>query len=164
MKKSNFSDTQIVSVLKQAEAGMPARNPLPLFVPDAPTRVWSADFMGDTLYSGQRFRTFNVLDDFNREALAIEIDTSLPSARLVRVFEQLKDERGLPDVLRTDNGPEFLGEVFVDWCTGNGVMLDYIEPGKPNQNAFIERFNRSYRSEVLSTWLFRNLDEIREIT
>ena len=107
---------------------------------------------------------FDVLDDFNREALAIEIDTSLPSERLVRVFEQLREERGLPDVLRTDNGPEFLGEVFVSWCEENGVMLDYIEPGKPNQNAFIERFNRSYRNEVLNTWLFRDLDEVREIT
>ena len=120
--------------------------------------------MSDALYSGVRFRTFNIMDDFNREALAIEIDTSLQSERLVRVFEQLREERGLPDVLRTDNGPEVLGEVFVIWCAENGVMLDYIEPGKPNQNAFIERFNRSYRSEVLNTWLFRDLDEVREIT
>lgn len=120
--------------------------------------------MSDSLYSGTRFRTFNVLDDFNREALAIEIDTSLPSTRLVRVFEQLKSERGLPDVLRTDNGPEFLGEVLVNWCSDNGIMIDYIEPGKPNQNAYIERFNRSYRTEVLDTWLFRDLDEVREIT
>jgi len=104
------------------------------------------------------------LDDFNREALAIEIDTSLPSPRLVRVFEQLKMERGLPDVLRTDNGPEFLGEVFTDWCQDNGMLLDYIEPGKPNQNAYIERFNRSYREEVLDTWLFRDLDEVRNIS
>ena len=111
-----------------------------------------------------RFRTFNVLDDFNREILAIEIDTSLPSERLVRVFGQLKEERGLPDVLRTDNGPEFLGEVFVSWCEANGIFIDYIEPGKPNQNAFIERFNRSYRNEVLDTWLFRNLDEVRELS
>ena len=118
----------------------------------------------DALADGRAFRTFNVLDDFNREALAIEIDTSLPSERLVRVFEQLREERGLPDVLRTDNGPEFLGEVFVGWCEKNGVMLDYIEPGKPNQNAFIERFNRSYRTEVLSFDLFSSLDEVREIT
>ena len=96
--------------------------------------------------------------------LSIEIDTSLPSQRLVRVFEQLKEERGLPDVLRTDNGPEFLGQVFTEWCEENGIMIDYIEPGKPNQNAFIERFNRTYRNEVLDTWLFRNLDEVREIT
>ena len=153
-----------LNLRRRTRKRVPARNPLPLFVPGAPNRVWSADFMSDALYNGVRFRTFNVLDDFNREALAIEIDTSLPSERLVRVFEQLKEERGLPDVLRTDNGPEFLGEIFVSWCKENGVMLDYIEPGKPNQNAFIERFNRTYRNEVLNTWLFRNLDEVREIT
>ena len=137
---------------------------MPLFTPVRPNHVWSADFMSDGLYDGTRFRTFNVLDDFNREALAIEIDTSLPSARLVRVFEQLKEERGLPDVLRTDNGPEFLGAVFVDWCKHHGIFIDYIEPGEPNQNAYIERFNRSYRTEVLDTWLFRNLDEVKEIS
>ena len=115
-------------------------------------------------YGGTRFRTFNVLDDFNREVLAIEIDTSLTSARLIRVFEQLEAERGLPDMLRTDNGPEFLGEVFTQWCEKSGVFIDYIEPGKPNQNAYIERFNRTYRNEVLDTWLFCNLDEVREIT
>lgn len=120
--------------------------------------------MSDALYNGLRFRTFNVIDDFNREVLAIEIDTSLPSRRLVRVFEQIKEERGLPDVLRTDNGPEFLGDALVNWCETNGIMIDYIEPGKPNQNAYIERFNRSYREEVLDTWLFQSLEEVRELT
>jgi len=137
---------------------------MPLVAPAQPNRVWSADFMSDALYNGVRFRSFNVLDDFNREALTIEIDTSLPSQRLVRVFEQLKAERSLPDVLRTDNGPEFLGEVFVSWCEANGILIDYIEPGKPNQNAYIEGFNRSYRDEVLDTWLFRNLDEVCELS
>jgi len=149
---------------RRTKRRLPQRDPLPLFVPTQPNQVWSADFMSDGLYSGLRFRTFNVLDDFNRESLAIEIDTSLPSRRLVRVFEQLKAERGLPDILRTDNGPEFLGEAFTDWCRYNGILLAYIEPGKPNQNAYIERFNRSYRQEVLDTWLFRDLDEVREIS
>lgn len=138
-----------------------ARHPQPLVVPMQPDQVWSADFMSDALYTGMRFRTFNVIDDFNREVLAIEIDTSLPSTRLIRVFEQLREERGLPDMLRVDNGPEFIGEAFVQWCSDNGVFIDYIEPGKPNQNAFIERFNRSYRTEVLDTWLFRSLEEVR---
>lgn len=149
---------------RKVKARLPQRDPMPLFTPVRPNHVWSADFMSDGLYDGTRFRTFNVLDDFNREALAIEIDTSLPSARLVRVFEQLKEERGLPDVLRTDNGPEFLGAVFVDWCKHHGISIDYIEPGEPNQNAYIERFNRSYRTEVLDTWLFRNLAEVKEIS
>jgi len=149
---------------RRAKKRVPARDPLPLMVPSRPNQVWSADFMSDALYQGVRFRTFNVLDDFNREALKIEIDTSLPSTRLVRVLEQLATERGLPDVLRTDNGPEFLGEAFTAWCADHGILIDYIEPGKPNQNAYIERFNRTYRTEVLDTWLFRNLDEVREMT
>jgi len=153
-----------LNLRRRAKKRLPARDPIPLLVPQRPNEVWSADFMSDALYNGVRFRTFNVIDDFNREALAIEIDMSLPSRRLVRVFEQLKAERGLPDVLRTDNGPEFLGEVFVNWCESNGVLIDYIAPGKPNQNAYIERFNRSYREEVLDTWLFRDLDEVRELS
>ncbi len=96
--------------------------------------------------------------------LAIEIDTSLTSARLVRVFEQLEQERGLPEMVRTDNGPEFLGAEFTQWCKAHGIFIDYIEPGKPNQNAYIERFNRTYRTEVLSVYLFSSLDEVREIT
>jgi len=149
---------------RRTKRRVPTRDPLPLMVPEQPNRVWSADFMSDALYNGVRFRTFNVIDDFNREVLSIEIDTSLPSARLARVFDQLELERGLPDVLRVDNGPEFLGSTFVDWCERHGVLIDYIEPGKPNQNAFIERFNRTFRTEVLDTWLFRNLDEIRQLT
>lgn len=149
---------------RRSKKRVPTRDPMPLRVPARPNQVWSADFMSDALCRSVRFRTFNVLDDFNREVLAIEIDTSLPSKRLVRVFEQLKEQRGLPDVLRTDNGPEFLGQVFVEWCESNGIFIDYIEPGKPNQNAYIERFNRSYRTEVLNPWLFRNLDEVRDIT
>jgi putative transposase len=153
-----------LNMRRPAKKRVPVRDPMPLVTPECPNEVWSADFMSDALYNGIRFRTFNVLDDFNREALAIEIDTSLPSTRLVRVFEQLRSERGLPTVLRTDNGPEFLGECFTEWCKANHVLIDYIEPGKPNQNAYIERFNRSYRAEVLDTWLFRTLDEVRELS
>ena len=143
---------------------LPERVRQPLIVPQQPNQVWSADFMSDALYHGMRFRTFNVIDDYNREALAIEIDTSLRAARLIRVFERLKAERGLPDLLRVDNGPEFLSQELVDWCAANGILIRYIQPGKPNQNAFIERFNRTYRNEVLNLYLFRNLDEVREIT
>ncbi len=133
-------------------------------MPERPNQGWSADFVSGALYNDVRFRTFNVLNNFNRETLAIEVDTSLPSARLVRVFEQVKAERGLPDVSRTDNGFEFLSEIFTQWCADNEVLIDYIEPSKPNQNACIERFNRTDRDEVLNTWLFASLDEIREIS
>jgi len=148
---------------RRTKRRVPERDPIPLVVSQRPNQVWSADFMSDALYQGSRFRLFNVNDDFNRESVAIEIDTSIRSERLVRVFERLKAERGLPDMLRVDNGPEFLGQVFVDWCQTNGIFIDYIEPGKPNQNAFIERFNRSLRNEVLDLYLFRNLAEVREI-
>jgi len=143
---------------------LPEREREPLFVPEQLDQVWSADFMSDALYHGTRFRTFNVIDDHNREALAIEIDTSLRAPRVVRVLERLKEQRGVPDVLRVDNGPEFLSQALTDWCRTNGVLIQYIQPGKPNQNAYIERFNRTYRNEVLNLYLFRSLHEVREIT
>lgn len=149
---------------RRTKRRLPNREAVPLLVPEGPNQVWSADFMSDGLYSGPRFRTFNLIDDYNREGLAIEIDTSLRAPRLLRVLDRLKAERGLPDVLRVDNGPEFLSQLLIDWAQANGVLIQYIQPGKPNQNAFIERFNRTYRNEVLDLYLFRNLDEVREIT
>lgn len=143
---------------------LPERERKPLFVPERQDHVWSADFMSDALYYGIRFRTFNVIDDHNREALAIEIDTSLPAPRVVRVLERLKEQRGTPDVLRLDNGPKFISEVLAGWCKDNGVLIQHIQLGKPNQNAYIERFNRTYRNEVVNLYLFRSLDEVRQIT
>jgi putative transposase len=149
---------------RPAKKRLPKRYRVELYVPRSPDMVWSADFMSDALACGRRFRTFNVADDFNREALHIEIDTSITSERLVRVFSRLAQERGLPQVLRTDNGPEFLGEVFTSWAKAAGMAVQYIQPGKPNQNAFIERFNRTYREEVLDQHLFTSLDDVREAT
>jgi putative transposase len=149
---------------RRTKRRVPMRPAVTLTLPQGPNQTWSADFMSDALYHGPRFRTFNVIDDFNREALAIEIDTSLRNERLVRVFERLRDTRGLPDLLRVDNGPEFLSGCFVDWMKQNGVLIQYIQPGKPNQNAFIERFNRTYRNELLGMYLFGSLDEVRELT
>jgi len=127
--------------------------------------TWSMDFVHDTLYSNnKRFRTLNILDEGVREVLAIEIDSSLPAARVVRVMEQLKEWRGLPNSIRCDNGPEFLATIFVDWCKQHEIEIKYIQPGKPNQNAFIERFNRTYRDEVLNLYLFEDLDQVRDIT
>ena len=143
---------------------MPKRMRQPLLVPQHPNQVWSADFMSDGLYGGRRFRTFNIIDDFNRECLTVEVDTSITGRRLIRVFERLRSERGLPDVLRVDNGPEFLSGDFVTWAESAGMMIQYIQPGEPNQNAYIERFNRTYRDEVLNLYLFHNLAEVREMT
>lgn len=149
---------------RAAKRRLPKRLRVPLYVPKLPDTVWSADFMSDTLAGGRRFRTFNVVDDFNREALHIEIDTSITSPRLVHIFERLRGEHTLPQVLRTDNGPEFLGEIFTSWAKQAGMAIQYIQPGKPNQNAYIERFNRTYRDELLDLYLFATLDHVREAT
>lgn len=141
-----------------------ARERQPLEVPPIPNAVWSVDFVHDMLYSGRRFRTLNVMDEGVRECLAIEIDTSLPGARLVRVLEQLKGSQGLPAAIRCDNGPELISRQFVDWCEENAVEIKYIQPGKPNQNAYIERFNRTYRNEVSSCYLFDDLEDVRNIS
>lgn len=143
---------------------LPSRSPLPLAVPTTTNRCWSVDFMHDSLASGRTFRTFNVIDDFNREALAIEVDTSLPAQRVVRVLDALAAWRGYPKRLRSDNGPEFISNKLDEWAEKNGILHDFIEPGKPAQNAYIERFNRTYREEVLDLYLFDTLAEARKIT
>ena len=126
--------------------------------------VWAIDFMRDTLYSGKVFRTFNVIDEANRGALGIDIAVSIPASRVVAFLEQLIDMHGRPKAVRCDNGPELTSQVFTDWCGQQGIKTRYIEPGKPDQNAYIERFNRTYRDEVLSAYLFESLTEVRDLT
>mgnify|MGYP003346414212 FL=1 len=133
----------------------------------APTRlneVWAIDFMHDALYGGRRFRTFNVLDEGNREGLAIEVGSSIPATRVIRVLSQLVALYGRPDRLRLDNGPELTSQLLTDWCARRGIGLQYIQPGKPVQNAFIERFNRTYREEVLNAYLFHSTQEAQAIS
>jgi len=149
---------------RRTKKRIPSRDRQPLDTPSQPNAVWALDFMSDALYVGRRFRTLNVIDEGVREALAIEIDTSLPGERVVRVLEQLCAWRGTPLALRCDNGPELTSQALVDFCQDKGIAIRYIQPGKPNQNAFIERFNRTYRDEVLNCYLFENLDQVREIT
>lgn len=120
---------------RRAKCRLPKRVRVPLYVPKLPDTVWSADFMSDALLSGRRFRTFNLVDDFNRRALHIEIDTSITSISLVRVFERLQAEHGLPQVLRTDNGPDFLGEIFTSWAKNAGMAVKYSEPGRTSSPA-----------------------------
>ena len=120
--------------------------------------------MHDSLISGRPFRILHVLDDFNRELLGTEIDTSLPAQRVIRVLERIAQWRGYPEYIRVDNGPEFISGKLAEWAKGNGVIIDFIEPGKPAQNAYIERFNRTYREEVLDLYLFRTLKDARELT
>lgn len=143
---------------------LPPRTPAPLSVPERMNQGWSMDFMSDALWNGRRFRTFNVVDDFNREALCIEIDLNLPATRVVRALERLAAWRGYPAKVRMDNGPEFIGVALAEWAEQHDVALEFIQPGKPMQNGFIERFNRSYREGVLDMYVFKTLEEVRERT
>lgn len=118
--------------------------------------------MHDSLWDGRTFRLLNVIDDYNRQVLRIETDTSLPALRVIRVLEQLEESRGLPRMLRVDNGPEFISHKLDVWCKERGITLAFIEPGKPTQNAYVERFNGSIRRELLDAYVFRTLDEVRE--
>lgn len=120
--------------------------------------------MHDALACGRRFRTFHVVDDFNREALSTEIDLNLPAPRVVRVLIRIAANRGYPVMLRMDNGPEFIFLALAERAERDAVKLAFIQPGKPTQTAFIERFNRTYRTEILDFYLFRTLKEVREIT
>jgi putative transposase len=133
----------------------------------APTRlneIWAIDFMLDALYGGRRFRTLNVLDEGNREGLAIEVGTSIPATRVIRVLSQLVALYGRPERLRLDNGPELTSQALTEWCGQRGIGLQYIQPGKPVQNAFIERFNRTYREEVLNAYLFHSTQEAQQLS
>lgn len=143
---------------------VPSRHPQPLVAGEAVNAGWSADFMSDALWDGRRFRTFNVMDDFTREGLAIEIDLNLPATRVIRVLDRIAAWRGYPGKLRLDNGPEFIAIAMAEWAQDKRVELDFIQPGRPMQNGFIERFNGSYRRGVLDMYVFRNLTEVREQT
>lgn len=148
---------------RRGKRRLPERIREPLEIPLAANHTWSADFMADALWSGRRFRTFNVNDDFNRESMKIEIDNSLPSARVIRALDELVEVRGAPKRLRLDNGPEFISDALRQWAQRHGVTLVHIQPGKPTQNAYIERFNRTFRTEVLDRFVFTTLDEVRRM-
>lgn len=150
---------------RRGKRRLPARVKEPLALPGTLNECWSADFMSDALYSGRRFRTFNVIDDFAREGLDIEIDTSITGERVVRVLERIRLERGAaPKRLRLDNGPEMISEALQEWADKHAVRLQFIQPGRPMQNGFIERFNRSFRNEVLDAYLFEALEDVRALT
>jgi len=120
------------------------------------------DFMHDQLEDGRSYRLFNVIDDFNREGLAIEADFSLPSERVIRVLEQGMEWRGKPKAIRCDNGPEYVSHRLQAWAEKNGIRLDYIQPGKPQQNAYVERYNRTVRYDWLGQHLFESIEEVRD--
>ena len=143
---------------------LPKRDPQPLVAPEEANHSWSLDFMHDSLANGRTIRTLNIIDDFNREGLWIEVDTSIPAARVVRVLDMLSLWRGYPNQLRIDNGPELVSKTLAEWSEEHDVLLAFIQPGKPAQNAYIERFNRTYREAVLDAYLFHTVEEVQALT
>ena len=133
-----------------------------LTVPERRNEVWSMDFMHGRPSDGRSFRLFNVLDGFNREGLGIEVDLSLPSARVMRSLDQIIEWRGKRGVLRCDNDPELISGTLMTWAREKGIRIEYIQPGKPQQNADVERYNRTVRYEWLSHYLFETIEQVQQ--
>ena len=136
--------------------------PETLAVPDAINAVWSMDFMHDQLSDGRCIRLFNVIDDFNREGLGIEVDFSLPSERVIRSLDRIIEWRGKPGAIRCDNGPEYISGTLLAWADRHAIRIEHIQPGKPQQNAYVERYNRTVRYDWLAHYLFDTIDEVQD--
>ena len=152
-----------LNVRRKAKKRLPQRIKEPLVIPTAVNQGWSMDFMCDSLVDGRRFRLLNIIDDYNRESLAIEIDTSLPALRVIRTLQKLIETRAIPQTIRVDNGPEFISDRLQQWCDDKQIRLQFIQPGKPMQNGFVERNNGSLRKELLDAYLFYSLSEVRQM-
>ncbi|WP_155402205.1 IS3 family transposase [Ralstonia solanacearum] len=152
-----------LSVRKRRRKRIAAVERKPLPVPTGPNQSWSMDFVSDGLAYGRQFRCLNVVDDYTRECVAIEVDTSLPGLRVKQVLERLKEMRGLPASITVDNGPEFAGKVLDAWAYEAGVTLSFIRPGKPVENAYIESFNGRFRDECLNEHWFVSMRHARQL-
>jgi putative transposase len=133
-----------------------------LAVPLGPNVSWSMDFMADRLGDGRAFRLLNVLDDFNREGLGIEVDFSLPAERVIRSLDRIMEWRGKPGSIRVDNGPEYVSGKLISWAEKRGISIQYIQPGKPQQNAYVERYNRTVRHEWLDQNIIGSIEEAQD--
>jgi putative transposase len=151
-----------LNIRRKMKRRLPERIKTPLDELSHQNQVWSMDFMSDTLWSGRRYRLLNVIDEYNRELLDIEIDTSLPAKRVIRTLDRILEWRGKPRTIRLDNGPEFVSTHLELWCEEHNIQLDFIRPGKPTENARVERFNGSFRRELLDCYVFHSLTQVRE--
>lgn len=153
-----------LALRRKTKKRLPARVKESLEVPEKLNHTWSMDFVTDVLDNKRRFRAFNIIDDYNREIIHIEIDFSLTSNRILWVLNHLINKRSKPQKIRMDNGPEFIAKIASFWSEMHEIEFKYTQPGKPTQNAFIERFNGSYRRGVLNKYIFENIDQVREQT
>lgn len=152
-----------LNLRRKRKRRLPARVKEPLEQPIGVNHTWSMDFMSDSLVYGRRFRVLNIIDDFNREALAIEPDFSLPGERVIKILKEVIFWRGKPREIRVDNGPEFISKALLEWADENKIRLKHIQPGSPTQNAYIERFNRFFREDILDAYLFNDLSEVKSL-
>jgi putative transposase len=149
---------------RKGKRRLPARVKQPLVQQTMVNKSWSMDFMSDVMVQGRKFRTFNVMDDCSREVLTIEVDTSLSSKRIIRTLNRTIEIHGKPTAVRVDNGPEFTFKNFELWAKEQDIIIQYIQPGRPMQNGYIERFNRLYREAVLDAYLFFDLYQVKQLT
>jgi putative transposase len=131
--------------------------------PNKVNERWSMDFITDSIITGRRFRALTIVDDYSRECPVIEVDTSITGKRVVSVLDRLGDIRGLPETITIDNGPEFAGKALDEWAYRRGVKLNFIRPGKPIENAYVESFNGRFRDECLNTNWFLSLKHARSV-
>ena len=153
-----------LNLLVKPKKRIPSRKKKALIQPLIPNLCWSMDFMSDALSCGRKFRVFNVIDDYNRECLGIKASMTLPAVSVTAYLDQVAVLKGYPDIIRVDNGPEFISNHFKLWADSHGIFIHHIEPGKPAQNGYIERFNRTYREDILDAYLFGSLAEAQRIT
>lgn len=144
---------------KRKRIGLTGRLPRP--APKGPNENWSMDYVADGLIDGRKLRVLAIVDDYSRECLALEVDTSLPGARVVAVLERLADLRGLPHSITVDHGPEFESQALDAWAYRRGVRLGFIRPGKPVENAYVESFNGRFRDECLNEHWFLSMHHAR---
>ena len=138
------------------------KKPDKLSVPTCINHTWSMDFMHAHLSDNRSFKLFNVIDDFNREGLGIDVDFSLPSARVIRALDQIIEWRGKPFNIRCDNGPEYISDLLAEWAGRHGITLQFIQPGNPQQNAYVERYNRTVRYDWLNQYLFKEIEDVQD--
>jgi len=171
-KKPELSSSRIRRVYEKSGFSLYKRhkrkrfdNPAnPISVPLEKNQEWAMDFMSDALANGSKIRTLNIIDQFNRKCVSIEIERSFPSRKVIEVIKRAIQEHGKPKGIRTDNGPEFTSHVFQQWLEDNGIEWIKIQKGKPQQNAIIERFNKTFREDILDANKFFSFDHIRGLT